>query len=53
MSNSIANSATLLTGRVLISAIFIIAGVNKIGAGYAGSQGYRESMGVPGMLLPL
>ena len=41
-----------LLGRVLISAIFITAGWGKI-AGYAGTQGYMESVGVPGMLLPL
>ncbi len=41
-----------LGGRVLISAIFIVAGWGKI-AGYAGTQGYMESMGVPGVLLPL
>jgi putative oxidoreductase len=39
-------------GRVLISLIFVISGVGKI-SGYAGTQGYMESMGVPGMLLPL
>ena len=44
--------ASELLGRVLISAIFIVAGWGKI-AGYAGTQGYMESMGVPGMLLPL
>ena len=41
-----------LGGRVLMSAIFIMAGINKI-AGYAGTQGYMEAMGVPGGLLPL
>jgi putative oxidoreductase len=41
-----------LAGRILIAAIFLIAGLNKIG-GYAGTQGYMESMGVPGMMLPL
>ena len=41
-----------LAGRVLISAIFIIAGWGKI-AGYAGTQGYMESVGVPGALLPV
>ena len=51
-SNSAIKSATQLAGRVLISAIFIMAGVNKI-MGYAGTQGYMESMGVPGVLLPL
>ena len=39
-------------GRVFIAMIFIMAGLNKIG-GYAATQGYMESVGVPGMLLPL
>ena len=52
MNNSILNSATQLTGRVLMSFIFIMAGISKIGA-YAGTQGYMESMGIPGILLPL
>jgi putative oxidoreductase len=41
-----------LIGRALMSAIFIMAGINKI-SGYAGTQGYMESLGVPGALLPL
>lgn len=40
------------TGRILISLIFVISGLKKI-AGYAGTQGWMESMGVPGALLPL
>ena len=32
--------------------IFIFSGFTKI-TGYAATQGYMESMGVPGMLLPL
>ena len=43
---------TDLAGRVLIALLFLLAGINKIG-GYAGTQGYMEAMGVPGMLLPL
>ena len=39
-------------GRLFLSMIFIFSGFNKI-TGYAGTQGYMESMGVPGMLLPL
>jgi len=39
-------------GRVLISLIFVYSGIGKI-SGYAGTQGYMESMGVPGALLPL
>lgn len=53
MNNTVLNAGTQLLGRVLISVIFIMAGINKIGAGYAGTQGYMESMGVPGMLLPV
>jgi putative oxidoreductase len=41
-----------LAGRVLISAIFLVSGLGKM-AGYAGTQGYMEAMGVPGVLLPL
>ena len=41
-----------LAGRLLISVIFILAGFSKIG-GYAGTQAYMESQGVPGVLLPL
>ncbi len=39
-------------GRLLISFMFVMSGISKIG-GYAGTQGYMEAMGVPGMLLPL
>jgi len=35
-----------------MSAIFITAGIGKLGA-YAGTQGYMESVGLPGALLPL
>jgi putative oxidoreductase len=41
-----------LTGRVLLAMAFVVAGYGKIG-GYAGTQGYMESFGVPGLLLPL
>jgi putative oxidoreductase len=40
-----------LIGRVLLSAIFLESGIDKIG-GYAGVQGYMEAAGVPGALLP-
>ena len=52
MNQTIMNAGAQLTGRVLISAIFIMAGINKI-IGYTGTQGYMDSMGVPGALLPL
>ena len=40
-----------LIGRVLLAAMFLLAGIQKIG-GYEGTQGYMEAMGVPGALLP-
>lgn len=42
-----------LAGRILLAHIFLLAGLNKLGGGYAGTQAYMESVGVPGMLLPL
>jgi putative oxidoreductase len=39
------------SGRFLLSLIFIVSGFGKI-TGYAGTQAYMESMGVPGALLP-
>jgi len=47
-----AYDAADLAGRILIAAIFIVAGWGKIG-GYAGTAAYMESQGVPGALLPL
>jgi len=41
-----------LVGRILISLIFLLAGLQKIG-GYEGTQAYMAAMGVPGGLLPL
>lgn len=46
------NAYFSLLGRVGLSLIFIISGWGKI-AGFAATQGYMESMGVPGVLLPL
>ncbi|HEY5734601.1 MAG TPA: DoxX family protein [Gammaproteobacteria bacterium] len=43
----------LLVGRILLAQIFILAGIDKLGAGYSGTQAYMESMGVPGALLPV
>ncbi|ODA66181.1 Inner membrane protein YqjF [Methyloligella halotolerans] len=39
-------------GRILLVLLFIKAGWDKIG-GYEGTAGFMESVGVPGMLLPL
>lgn len=43
--------STELGGRILLALIFVTAGWQKIG-GYAGTQAYMESVGVPGLLLP-
>jgi putative oxidoreductase len=43
---------TLLTARVLLALIFVAAGANKI-VDYVGTQAYMQSMGVPGVLLPM
>jgi putative oxidoreductase len=39
-----------LIGRISISSIFLLSGINKIG-NYEGSHGWMESLGVPGVLL--
>ena len=44
-------SATLI-GRIFLAHIFLLSGISKIG-GYEATAGWMESMGVPGMLLPL
>tara|TARA_R110000772_G_scaffold38354_21_gene90565 strand:- start:1062 stop:1442 length:381 start_codon:yes stop_codon:yes gene_type:complete len=44
---------TDLAGRVLLALLFLLAGIGKLGEAYAGTQGYMEAFGVPGMLLPL
>jgi putative oxidoreductase len=41
-----------LAGRGLLSALFLVAGIGKI-SGYAGTQAYMQTIGVPGELLPL
>ncbi|MBZ8133494.1 DoxX family protein [Afifella sp. IM 167] len=46
------NALFALVGRVLLAFMFVLAGFSKIG-GFAGTQQYMESVGVPGALLPL
>ena len=46
------NASLSLLGRAGLSLIFIISGWGKL-AGYAATQQYMESQGVPGALLPL
>ncbi len=41
-----------LVGRLLLVAIFVITGVEKMG-GFADTQGFMASKGVPGLLLPV
>ena len=41
-----------LAGRILIAVLFLTAGFGKI-SGYAGTQVYMQSHGLPGALLPL
>ncbi len=50
MNNALSYLAPL--GRLLLVIIFIYSGIGKI-TGYAATQGYMESMGVPGIMLPL
>jgi putative oxidoreductase len=43
--------ASELGGRVLLSMLFLLSGLGKIGA-YAGTAAYMSSVGVPSALLP-
>lgn len=47
------NTIYPLVARLLLAFIFVAAGLSKLGAGYAATQGYMQAYGVPGMLLPL
>jgi putative oxidoreductase len=51
--NQTALNAGDVVARIFIAALFLMAGVGKLGSGYAATQGYMEAMGVPGILLPL
>lgn len=42
---------TELAGRILLSSLFLLAGLNKIG-NYAGTAAYMASVGAPAALLP-
>ncbi|MGC2166747.1 MAG: DoxX family protein, partial [Gallionella sp.] len=53
VATPVLNTLLILVARILASAIFVGAGISKLGAGYAGTQGYMASVGVPGELLPL
>lgn len=51
MKSTTQSNLSLLSGRAMLSAMFIMAGFSKIGA-YSGTQAYMESSGLPGVLLP-
>lgn len=51
MQNSQALSS--LTGRILLSLLFLFAGLNKLGSGYVATAAYMDAMGVASQLLPL
>jgi putative oxidoreductase len=40
-------NAMALVGRILLALMFLIAGIGKIGAGFAGTVGYIGSVGLP------
>jgi putative oxidoreductase len=46
------NDSVVLIARILLVQIFLISGFGKLGAGYAGTQAYMASAGIPGALLP-
>jgi putative oxidoreductase len=50
MDNSTLGNAVGLAARVLLAIIFVMAGIGKL-MDPAGTAGYMESMGVPGLLL--
>lgn len=47
------NNVITLVARILLAQIFLISGLGKLGAGYAGTQAYMAAMGLSGALLPL
>jgi putative oxidoreductase len=46
-----AQNVSELAGRILLSALFLLSGLGKLGA-YAVTAGYMASVGVPSALLP-
>lgn len=51
-ADTVLRNGTELIGRILLSALFLLSGLGKLGA-YAATAGYMASVGVPGALLPL
>jgi putative oxidoreductase len=52
LNNPALSDAAKLVGRILLALMFVLGGWSKI-SGYAGTQTYMASAGVPGLLLPL
>jgi putative oxidoreductase len=52
MNSKSLTNISMLSARAMLAVVFIMAGFSKIGAGYAGTQAYMESVGLPGLLLP-
>jgi len=53
VTQPVVGAVLAIVARLMAAAIFIVAGYGKLGAGYAGTQGYMASVGVPAGLLPL
>ena len=51
-STSTVKTASELAGRILLSVLFLLSGLGKVGA-YAATAGYMSSVGVPSVLLPV
>src|SRR5439155_11224245 len=49
---STVKAASELVGRILLSILFLLSGLGKVGA-YAATAGYMSSVGVPSVLLPV
>jgi putative oxidoreductase len=47
------NNLIAVIARLLLAQLFLLAGLSKLGTGYAATQAYMQSMSVPGGLLPL
>ncbi len=47
------NNAIVLVARLLLAQIFLMSGMAKLGAGYAGTAAYMQSVGAPAALLPV
>jgi len=47
------NNLIAVVARLLLAQLFVLAGLSKLGAGYAATHAYMQAMGVPGGLLPL